>query len=65
MNATALLLFALFIVLAGLHLLRHQYNWIEYSIAGIAIVLSVIASTARPAPAYGTKASNKSYATLR
>lgn len=47
MNATALLLFALFIVLAGLHLLRHQYNWIEYSIAGIAIVLSVIASTAR------------------
>jgi hypothetical protein len=47
MNATALLLFALFIALAGLHLFRRQYNWIEYGIAGIAVALSVIASTAR------------------
>jgi hypothetical protein len=47
LNATALLLFALFVALAGLHLFRRQYNWIEYSIAGTAVVLSVIASSAR------------------
>ncbi len=47
MNATALLLAAIVIALAGLHLFRHQYLWIEYSIAGVAAILSIIASSAR------------------
>jgi hypothetical protein len=47
MNAAALLLVAIVIALAGLHLLRHQYLWIEYSIVGIAATLSIIASSAR------------------
>jgi hypothetical protein len=47
MNATALLLCAIFIALAGLHLFRQPYYWIEYGLAGIAAVLSVIASMAR------------------
>ena len=47
MNAAALLLAAVDIAFAGLHLFRHQYLWIEYSIAGIAATLSIVASSAR------------------
>ncbi len=47
MNATALVLAAIVIALAALHLFRRQYLWIEYSIVGVAATLSIVASTAR------------------
>jgi hypothetical protein len=45
MNAAALLLAAVVIEIAALHLFRHNYRWIEYSIIVIAATLSIIAST--------------------
>jgi hypothetical protein len=47
MNAAALLLVAIVIALAGLHLFHHKYLWIEYGIVGVAAALSIIASSAR------------------
>ncbi len=47
MSTISLLLVAIVIVLAGLHLFRHNYRWIEYSIIAIAAILSIIASTTR------------------
>jgi len=47
MSTTSLMLVAIVIALTGLHLFRHNYRWIEYSIIGIAATLSIIASTAR------------------
>ena len=47
MNTVAVLMLAVYIVIAALHLFRRDDSWISDAIIGVAVLLSVVASFAR------------------